>query len=203
VFVFVAGIFGARLGSHHFSVLVVLGYMLLAISLTAILDWGSAGRDAGSVGLPRIAASVLLVTLILGNFSQQALFFHGLESTGGVGMTTDATTRLAEAAVAKRGSTLYVFPEWGFFMPFAFLTANRVPYELELSKPAIESHRGFQSEICVAFWDAAKSPKYEADLLAISISDVRQQVFNRRDGAPAFYVLCGSLDRDPDSGMTR
>ena len=57
--------------------------------------------------------------------------------------------------------------------------------------------------VSVAFWDAAKSPKYEAELLALGISDVRQQVFNRRDGAPAFYVLSGSLDRDPDSGMTR
>jgi len=109
-------------------------------------------------------------------------------------MSTDALSALAREALTERGDVVWYFPDWGFFMPFAFLTGNQVPYQLALNPEALEHQRGKYGKLRVALWNQADQESYERFLREQGVQDVRTSVMLRRDGQPAFYVLEGRLD---------
>ena len=180
-FLAIATNFGARLWVHHFSVLVPIAYLLLAVFLGTALP-----RRTGT-----ILAAVCAVVFIGGNVYQAAAFHGELTTTGGIGKSSDVLTRLADDARADPG-TLYVFPEWGFFMPFALETENGVPYVLDLTdvnRAKVRSRR-----IALAFWSKSSEPKYREALAALGIVQICDRAYRQRDGQPAFWVMYGNIN---------
>ncbi len=62
---------------------------------------------------------------------------------------------MAVEARGVPGNVAYVFPDWGFFTSFCFLTGNRVRYEIDLRPSTFAKlKRDGITEIRVVFWDA-------------------------------------------------
>lgn len=185
VYIALAAFFGSRLGVHHFTVLVALGYLLLGLSV-----YWLAVRLQNGAWLTGTAA-VLAVSLFVVNCVQQNWVHARLVATGGVGMSTDALPALARMALSERDLAAWFFPEWGFFMPFAFLTANQVPYELELTVTALRRHVASGREMRVAFWKEENHRMYLEVLEQAGIRNIELRRMYRRDGQVALYVLAG------------
>ncbi len=201
VFIAVAAWFGSRMWAHHFTVLVTLGYVLvgMAASWLHLRLRRSGTRILGGAG-------VLLAGLWLaGNLAQQQQVHHRLAATGGSGMSTDAMSAMARAALTERWSAAWYFPDWGFFMPFAFLTGNQVAYEIETTPAALGRHRGTRDGVRVAFWKAADRERHTAFLQENGVHDIRHYVLLTRDGQPAIHVLAGNMERpvDPLTGSAQ
>lgn len=186
-----AGFFGARMWAHHFTVLVAVEYLSMGIAahwLAFRLPKRLALRVAGG-GL----AAVLLLCV---NVIQQGHVQTRLVATGGAGMSTDALPALARAALSEKKEAVWYFPDWGFFMPFAFLTGNQVAYELELSPSALARHRGTRNGVRLAFWKPGDRLRYEKALQDVGVSEIRLFTMRRRDGTDALYVLTGTQALD-------
>lgn len=188
-YLLVAGVFGERLWVHHFTVLVAAGYLVMAVALSALFAW------LPRPGVRVVAGFAIACLLLATNLQQQNRFFAALAVTGGVGKSTEMLEMLARSALAERHHAVYYFPEWGFFMPFAFLTGNQVRYELELTPSTIGRFDGAYDELRVVFWEAKDRPRYEALLRDSGIGGISLYTFAQRDGKPAFHLLAGRRER--------
>jgi hypothetical protein len=122
-----------RLHGHHFVVLLPLLYLAVTQSLALI---------AGDMRLrrPKAFAIVALPLLLLAdNLHAHRVFLGRLEATQGAGDYSATINRLATDAMTKHKNDLYLFPDWGFFMPFAFMTGGRVDY---VADPALVEPSG-------------------------------------------------------------
>lgn len=187
-YVLLAGFFGPRLWVHHFTVLVPIAYVVLGMAIAQAFELRAKPR----IVAPWVGGASIAVLLAL-NLVQQQRVHDRLVATGGAGMSSDALTVLARTALSEAGATVWIFPEWGFFMPFAFETGNRVAYEIELSSATVRRHAGVHDGVRVAFWDRARKAQYEQFLIRNGVENPTLRVIARRDGQPAIYVLAGRL----------
>lgn len=190
-FLLISAWFGSRLGVHHFTVFVALAYLMIG----AAVWWLSTIATKYRIVVSNVA-SVFLLTLICLNIAQQNRVQQLLEATGGRGMTTDAITTLSSEALRHKDGATWFFPEWGFFMPFVFLTGNQVPYETELSERTLNKHPLSGLEARVAFWDVGDMHKYRSILENNGFSLIQLHQMDRRDGSPAFFFLSGHRSQD-------
>lgn len=186
-YVLAAAVFGSRLWMHHFTVLVALQYLAIGLFVAWLTQRLKALQPVRLLGL------VLAVGLLVTNFVQQNRVHERLVHTGGVGMSTDALPALARAALTEKHSTVWFFPDWGFFMPFAFLTGNQVPYENAFSADSLGRHMTGSRDIRVAFWKQEDAAGHREILQDAGAGDIRLYRMDRRDGAPALYVLTAQV----------
>lgn len=187
------GLLGQRLWAHHFSVLVAFVYLLLALALATILRDRRAGAKRGAMmRLGNLLVIACLTLLVLGNLGQQRQFYARLEQTGGVHRASSALTDLADQALAEK-QAVYLFPEWGFFMSFAFLTANKVPYILEATPEKIRELHGKYKTVYLAFWESADAEKYEQMFMQAGLGRIERVPMLQRDGGTAFYLIKADL----------
>ena len=185
VYVLAAAWFGSRLWVHHFTVLVAVEYLTVGMAAAWL------GGQGGKLRWQQWTGAVLAVVLLVVNVVQQNRVHAQLVRTGGVGMSTDALPALARAALTEKNSSVWFFPDWGFFMPFMFLTGNQVPYENELTADSLRRHLGGRRGVRVAFWKEEDQQRHRKLLEANGIGDIRLYRMDRRDGQPALYVLSG------------
>jgi hypothetical protein len=173
--------FGSRIWIHHFSILTPLLYLFAVV-----------GFSYWYVG--KLKKFILMMLLLIGflNIYQQTTFFRQLEATGGTGKMSNAQARLVEDALASSANTVYLFPEWGFFMPFAFLTGNTKPYELDVSAATLQKHLQQGNTVRVAFWNASDELKYRNLLHSHGFQNLEVARFLQRDRQIAFFVITGS-----------
>jgi 4-amino-4-deoxy-L-arabinose transferase-like glycosyltransferase len=198
-FFLVSGLFGQRLWAHHFSVLVPVFYLLVGVLLHEILRLpiGRISADLRTRVQHGIVAFVC-GALVLGNFFQQQQFFEKLEDTGGVGKLSNALTILAELALENRPDAVYLFPDWGFFMSFALLSGNRVPYVLQVSPQMVTDLSRKYRSLNIAFWSPTDIDKYKAALRLAGSSEPRVDIFRQRDGRAAFYMVSATYPTGKD-----
>lgn len=115
-FLFCAGFFGTRLAGHHFMPLVPLGYAALAASVIALPR--DLPRRPAWLSLPAAALVALVALNILGDARE----VETLRRTGGVANFSDAINRLGADLLAGDHDRLVILPDWGLYMPVAFLT---------------------------------------------------------------------------------
>jgi hypothetical protein len=179
---------GNRLWVHHFAVFVPLVYLTASEVIAQGLTWRwQRLRNAAAIAM--LIGAVLYIT---GNFVQQRHFFQRLEHTGGVGKMSNAINLLAAESRALPVETVHFFPEWGFFMPFSFLTGNRVPYELSVSPESLKAQAELKRAVRIAFWNSADEEKYRQVLNAAGFVDVAVKGYYQRDKRAAFYVISAS-----------
>jgi putative flippase GtrA len=172
--------FGSRIWIHHFSILTPLLYLFAMVGFS---HW--------YVGKLKKFILVMLLFIGLLNIYQQTIFFRHLEATGGSGKMSNAQTRLVEDALASSANTVYLFPEWGFFMPFAFLTGNTKPYELDVSAATLQRHLQQGNTVRIAFWNASDELKYRNLLHSHGFQNLEVARFLQRDQQIAFFVITG------------
>lgn len=184
-FIGIASLFGNRLWAHHFSVLVPFAYLLGTLLLLECLD---ALRASHSLRRAIIAAALCIG--IGCNLMQQTTFHQELARTGGTGKMPEALNTLAEEARASPPHVAYLFPEWGFYASFNFLTGNRVRYADNVEAHTLTQlrHRGY-STFRLAFWDEADYERYRQIMLDAGAQNITERVYTRRDGVPAFYLI--------------
>jgi hypothetical protein len=188
----VALAFGGRLWAHHFSVLVPVVYLAFGAGLEelalAVEAAVAEGRRRGAL----LALAVALGCVVLGsNLAQQQRLFTRLWTVGGAGKSSDASTLLAEEALRARDTSFYVFPEWGFFMTFSFLTGNQVPYELAPDAARVRQALGDGRRVVLAHWTPTERGRYQDALAAQGARHFEWEALAQRDGTPAFYLLTG------------
>ncbi|MDD0810268.1 acyltransferase [Curvibacter sp. RS43] len=189
----VSCLFGTRLWAHHYSVLTPFLYLMLALlayHLGRIFCQGWTGQPQKR--WQRALVLSLGLGLLAGNLSQQQRFFDTLQISGGTGRMTNALNQLAQDALNQPKDTLYLLPDWGFFMPFAYLTGNRVPFRLETNPQMVQSVPKHYPKLSLAFWQAKDTERFQAELRALGVQDAQLRTYYRLDGAPAFYLLTGT-----------
>lgn len=189
----VASLFGHRLWAHHFSVLVPFVYLLLALSLHRVL----ASLDM-SGPRARVFLALLAAIVVSGNLFQQASFHEKLLATGGRGRSTDVLTQLAVEARGVPENVAYVFPEWGFFTSFCFLTGNRVRYVIDATPDTMARlRREGITEIRLVYWDAASEAFYDHGIREVGAIPVEHRNFVSREGISAFHWIRATLPSPP------
>ncbi len=116
---FIAGalFFGQSTNGHHYMPFVPLAYAGLAAAWGVFTDLRSRWhRPAG------IAAAAVIVALLAINIVGNSREIEALRRTGGVGNFSDAINRFGAELYAGDHNRLLVLPDWGLFMPTAFLT---------------------------------------------------------------------------------
>lgn len=183
-----AAIFGGRLGSHHFILIVPLLYIVLGVCVGYLTEIFYAQRNS--------CISLFLSAILVGSLSlmQSNFLFERLRVTGGVGLSTNALSNLAMDARQDPRKSIYIFPDWGFFMPFAFQTQNLIEYSLDSSLNNIEKFLMEGRVAKVAFWSPESLNAY-TDVLSASELKLTFEVIEyfRNDGVPAFQLLQISL----------
>ncbi|NID15776.1 glycosyltransferase family 39 protein [Luteibacter yeojuensis] len=193
-FVAVASLFGHRLWAHHFSVLLPFVYLLPALLAAKLAEL--ARLPARPVPMAVVVALALAV--IGGNLVQQARFHEWLAKTGGRGRSSDALTTLALEARGVPANVAYLFPEWGFFTSFAFLTGNRVRYSVDIEPATIAKlEKDGITEFRLVYWNAADEGRYRQALQANGIQSLEARTFPSREGQPVFHWLRGGLGGHP------
>ena len=172
--------FGNRLWGHHFSSLIPLVYLLLAVALMVV----SSAPPAWKWLTP-----LLISGLMLGNVWQQQQFFQRLEETGGQGKFSDAINHMASDALTLPANVIHVFPEWGLMMPFAFLTGNKRVYLTEINAPQIEHLARQEQPIRVFYFKSEDSDNYKSKLTALGLRITDSGAYLQRNKQPAFYWI--------------
>lgn len=181
-YIVMATIFGNRLWVHHYSVMVPFEYLLFGMFISVLVK----SRTT------LIFTTSIVLTMLCINIAQSNVFFKKLDVTGGVGKYTDAVNIFALNALHKQDA-LYVFPEWGFYMPFDYLTSNSVPYILQDDPMAISTYKMKMHKVVLAYWDYSSSSKYESILKKAGVSDIKINVHLQRNKIPAFYTITGEF----------
>jgi len=183
-----ASIFGGRLGSHHFILMVPLLYIVLGVCVGYLTNFFSVQRYS--------FISLFLSAVLVGSLSlmQGSFLFERLRVTGGVGLSTNALSNLAIDARQDPSKSIYIFPDWGFFMPFAFQTQNLIEYSLDSSLNNIEKFLMQGRVAKVAFWSPESLNAYKEVLSASELKLTFEVIeYFRNDGVPAFQLLQVSL----------
>ncbi|MDY6982667.1 MAG: GtrA family protein [Pseudomonadota bacterium] len=175
-------VFGDRLWSHHYSSLIPVVYVVLFLAAWQLLR-------ALRISLPRWAGAALVAILVTGNLHQQQSFFERLTTTGGVAYFSNAINRLADDALSMPANIVHVFPEWGFGMPFAFLTGNRSAYESWMGDENLQNLAQAGNTVRVYYWLPETESGYR-DLLGKHGFQVGNSgTYLQRDRNIAFYWM--------------
>jgi putative flippase GtrA len=181
-FIAVSLIFGDRLWAHHYSALVPLGYVILFLTIHQL-------QITLRLSLPKWAGVVLMAALLAGNVHQQRVFFDRLVATGGVETFSDAINRMAQDALDLPADIVHVFPEWGFGMPFAFLTGNRRSYEVYIDDATLQGLADARRTLRVYYWKPETGNSYRETLLAHGYQISDSGTYLQRDQGIAFYWM--------------
>jgi hypothetical protein len=131
------------------------------------------------------------------NASDRQAVFLQLETTGGVGLSSDAIDRFVHDALQEKDATRFFFPDWGVFMQFAMLTRGTIPYTTSFSTEAAHAVlcAGQDAEVVTVAgqsddrlkrWSTAMGWPYETS------------IFRQRDGTPVLLAtLWKAKERPP------
>lgn len=116
-FICTAIIFGLRTNAHHFMPVVPLAYAGLAAAFAALTANTGIWRKPAA-----LTAAVVFAALLAINIAGDRREIEALRRTGGVALFSDAINHLGNDLFAGDHNRLLVLPDWGLYMPTAFLT---------------------------------------------------------------------------------
>jgi putative flippase GtrA len=181
-FIALSLVFGNRLWSHHFTPLIPLSYLVLFLAVHQL-------QSTMRLALPKWAGLALMSVFLVGNLQQQQVFFDRLVATGGTGYLSNAVNRMADDALSMPAEVVHVFPEWGFGMPFAFLTGNRRTYETDIGDTNLQRLAAAGTTLRVYYWKPETESSYRDTLQAQGYRISSSGAYLQRDQKPAFYWL--------------
>lgn len=181
-FPLVALIFGDRLSGHHFVVLLPLAYLALALATREL-----AVIRAASTPLPAPALAIWFAIIVINLLGLRATDTE-LLATHGRGLFSDAINRLASDAIAKEksGKQFYIFPDWGLYLPFHYLTDGKIRHAVEIDTAKMRkalcggqpvSVALISGDVATRFRELAAALPWNAPVLVPYLSYENQPVF--------------------------
>ncbi len=182
--------FGNRLWLHHAIVLLPVLYLGLALT-----TGGVAQRTS------RISAIMVLLSLLAANLVDRQRLQDRLDATGGVGLSSDAILRFAEASRADPAPTHAFFPDWGVFMSFEMITGGRIAVSTDFTPEAARHVLCSGQDVLLALSeigaDAARHQRLADWTAQIDRGPPEITLWRQRDGVP---VLTAARWRATSSG---
>jgi hypothetical protein len=177
-------VFGGRLGGHHYAGLVVLGYLALALGIAALV------RDRRTSLVPWRSALLATPMLLLAASSIQAQVETRarLRETGGVGLFSDAAVRFAADARREHARDFYVFPDWGLWMQFAFLTGAEIDLATSTEPAKVRALLCAGRDVHIVPIGADREKLLEEWTRALDWSPPARVTYKQRNGVPVFDV---------------
>jgi hypothetical protein len=184
----------ASLTYHHmFNVLpfyyVAVGYAVMRIS-------------EATVALPQLARRAAIfsapVILLLVSLIHQQQTIDALRRCGGVGMFNERVTQLPALLSQLYPKSFVAFSDWGFHLPFLFLTAGDVPYVAAFAEPVTWMDRLLKSKKDVVVCSAPARTALVAAAARDSGAVVEVRPITSRDGRVVFNFVHARLG-PPDS----
>lgn len=160
--------FISRMGGQHFTPNYFI--MMLIIILELGYLYSQKGNWAQRLAGPCIAV-ILVVSMINSN-----LLDTNIKIVGGVDKYSSEINQLSKEALEenKMGEkVVYVFPEWGLYCGFNYLTMNQIPVLLEVDKQSLKNYliEGYTIKLCT--WEEQKILEYQKVLKDIGIDNAR------------------------------
>ena len=182
---------GMHFNKGHMMTSYVMTYLLIGLIGNDLL-W----REKFVCWFPnwrQLLYSLLGGVLVL-NFVNCGLLANDITRTGGVGFFSNQTTELAKEALEQRSNgtnIMYVFPTWGFYTEFMYLTGNTVPFRQDINEfnMYLDNYidEGF-TKFVVAFFDSEN-----ADIYMNAFDEYQENVNTRywysKDGQLAFTTF--------------
>ena len=179
----------ASVSFHH--LLTTLPFVYLALGYVCDRAWSLLRGSRAS--LQKAAALALPVIMLAVSFTQQEQVIAALRRTGGVGVFSERISQIPVLSSQYYPRSLLVFPDWGFHLPFLYLTAGKVPYAAPFGDPHnwMKSILPKRKDIVIC----ATPPRTETMQTAIrgagGISDVRP--IKGRDGRLIFNFIHATM----------
>lgn len=189
-FLVCAAVFGKRLDGHHYTAILPFVYVAFGGACAALWSLASdASIDAGAlrrrtVRLSLVGIAVFAVGTINGI---NLLHFHrDLRETGGVGYYSDAIDRFATHVARRDPDATVYLPDWGFVMPFTFLTHARVAQVDSVDPVRIRRESCAGKPQIVVFIGASGAAKIDLVRQFARQSEPEITQWSQRDGKPVF-----------------
>ncbi len=183
-------IFGDRLWVHHYSI--IIPFFILTIPLV-LCPSGIPKYLTRLSKYRNISAIFIIICIISFNALWQNDFFRTLNKTGGSRLFSNNLTLFAEEAKNETGKPLFLFPEWGFYMPFCFLTENLIPFEHTSQINFVRVNEESLDCVRLAFWNENDEAKYREILYSQGVINLAIKKYFSRDQRLVFCVLEGEL----------
>jgi len=186
--------FGDRLWLHHFALLLPVLYAALALGLEHFAAWLLPVRPRAAAA----AAILLLLPILAGNASQAGAFFAVLETTRGVGLSSDAVNRYAEASRTDVPDATRFFPDWGLQFPFLMLTGGASPTVPGFDPARARAILCAGHDVEVATLRNRSTPLLPQWAAAVGWPRAETLHYDQADGAPLITIMrWRAADRPP------
>lgn len=136
-----------------------------------------------------VFAFVLIAVLCGVNVSNDRAFLEYLRETEGVGKYSKTVDTFIETEVAKGNyRRVYVFPEWGFYANFVYLTSNRYEAvrDVDIRTDILQQKMDDGCELVIVAWDA---DAIDEVLSKLRYSDEETRIWYTKQGEPLFTSI--------------
>ena len=181
-------IFATRMQAQHMVPLLWIYFFVIAFGVDI-------GMRYGKEWIKYIIYVTIVVCIAL-NLYNTSRVVSKIKDTGGNGLYSSQINVLAEEALKNKNMSrkeAYVFPEWGFFTGFVYLTMNEVPYTTFCHTGEWEKwiEEGYSIRIC--YWDENNQELYRMMLeeCGYKKEEIQEYVKYELSGDVAFYIMEG------------
>ena len=184
-------IFGKRMGGHHYTVILPFLYVAFGCACAALWPFASEPRVADTDAQRHRMVSALIAgfafVVVAGMNLGNLLHFHrDLQESGGAGFYSDAIDRFAMHVVKHAPDATVYFPDWGYVMPFTFLTRARVAQIDSVDPLRIRREACAGKPQIVVFTGSANAAKFDLVRELAEQPDPSITQWSQRDGVPVF-----------------
>lgn len=192
-FLAIAMIFGERLDGHHYTA--ILPFFYAAFGCTCAMLWHRAFRTEAAPRARRRAlvgaslATLCAVVVAGANLLNLVRFHDDLRASGGAALYSDAIDRFALDVLHHDADASVYLPDWGFVMPFTFITRARVVQFDNVDPVRMHDEGCTGKPQIVLFGGAGNAAKFQlvAKLADLPAGEVR--TWSQRDGKPVFETM--------------
>ena len=188
-------IFGSRLGGHHYVCLLPLSYAALIVGLHCMI------RDPTAVPASRslwMASSVVvLASLIAINVAGDRQMTAKLGETHGVGLYSDAINHFAEDLLQSKRDHFLILPDWGLYMPIAFLTGANIQISTDEDISAAKHFLCHKRNVSVALISGDRAARFSGWQQRLAWKAPIVEDYRQFHGKVVFQV--GTFVADSDS----
>ena len=180
-------------GPQHYLPLLFLMFLIFGIQLDYIFR-NIRTTPKLEIYLKKAGILLLLVCMII-NIGNKYAIIHQIEKTGGRGYCTHQLNELAYEALDRKTEgikEIYLFPEWGFYASFSYLTHNDISYWVcDVNAETIKYFQNLGYErFIICYWDNKNTGLYKRALMNAVSGGLQEKTYYQRDGQVAFYMLC-------------
>ncbi len=178
-----AAVFGNRLDGHHYTTIVPFLYAAFGAACAA---WWTRPRETATARVAAASGFALLAVVAVMNTFNLAHFHRDLEASGGAAMYSDAIDRFAHRVARDDPDATAYFPDWGYVMPFVFVTRARLAWldSVDPDRIARESCTGKPQ--VVVFTGAGNAAKFDVIASLAHQPPPAITTWAQRDGVPVF-----------------